>query len=150
MMLIRCVASILLTGCFAFGVNAHSFHSPYTPDEASNVLIAGKWIRTELYFGMSRKGGAEVSEAEFQGFVDEVVTPRFPSGLTILDARGQWREDDSALAKERSKVLVLIYPRSERRSANTKIEEIRAEYKSRFTQQSVLRVDDTKGIKAAF
>ena len=149
-MLIRCVVSILLTGCFAYSVNAHSFHSPYTPKGAWNVHFAEKWIRTELYFGMSRKGGADISEAEFQGFVDEVVTPRFPSGLTILDARGQWREDDSTLAKERSKVLVLIYPRSERRSANTKIEEIRAAYKSRFTQQSVLRVDDTKGIKAAY
>ncbi len=123
---------------------------PYAPEKASGVDFTDKWIRTELYFGMSRKAGAEISEAEFEEFIDEIVTPRFPSGLTALDARGQWREDDSKVAKERSKVLVLIYPRSERRSANAKIEEIRTEYKKRFSQQSVLRLDMTKGVKAAF
>lgn len=63
---IRCVASLLLTACFAFGVNAHFWHPPYTPNDASSALFAEKWIRTELYFGMSRKGGAEISEAEFR------------------------------------------------------------------------------------
>ena len=149
-MSIKLFTSILLTACLAFIVHGRTIPRPFVPEGTSNFVLAEKWIRTELYLGLSRKGGTEVSEEAFQGFIDEIVTPRFPSGLTILEARGQWREEDSTVTKERSKVLVLIYPRSERRAANTKIEEIRTEYKKRFFQQSVLRVDMTEGIKVAF
>ena len=68
-----------------------------------------RYVRTELFFGLSRKGLPEIWEGEFQQFIDEFVTPRFPKGLTILDALGQWREDDSTTAKEPSKVMILIY-----------------------------------------
>ncbi len=109
-----------------------------------------KYVRTELYFGLNRKGSSEVSEEEFQRFIDDFVTPRFPDGLTILDARGQWRESDSTLTRERSKVLIVIYPRKHRRAAGAKIEEVRAEYKKRFAQSSVMRVDVGKSLKVSF
>ena len=99
---------------------------------------------------MSRKGGANVTDDEFQNFLNEFVTPRFPNGLTVIDVRGQWREDDSTITKEPGKVLILLYPRSGRREAGWKIEEIRAEYKRRFSQQSVMRVDQTAKISVMF
>lgn len=114
------------------------------------VVSDSKHVKTELYFGLSRKGGPDVSEEEFQRFIDEFVTSRFPSGLTVVDARGQWREGDQTITKERSKLLILIYPRKERREASRKIDEIRAEYKKRFSQDSVLRLDQTKGISVLF
>ena len=43
-------------------------------------------VRTELLFG-----AAEVDTPSWARFVAGAVTPRFPDGLTILDARGQWR-----------------------------------------------------------
>ena len=30
-------------------------------------------------------GGGEVSEAEFQKFLDREITPRFPDGLTVYE-----------------------------------------------------------------
>ena len=118
--------------------------------QSATLAFAEKYIRTELYFGLSRKGGPDVTEKEFGDFVDDFVTPRFPGGLTILDAHGQWREDDAPITKERTKVLILIHQRNERHRSNTKIEEIRAEYKKRFSQQSVLRLDIRKGINVDF
>jgi hypothetical protein len=139
---------LILLICGAF------LHEPLPLRAETSLLQIGltdaKYARTELYFGLSRKGGSNVSEREFQDFLNEVVTPRFPNGLTIIDARGQWRENDLTITKEPSKVVILFYTRKERRDAGRKIEEIRAEYKRRFSQQSVLRVDQTEKISVMF
>jgi hypothetical protein len=44
--------------------------------------------------------------------------------------------------KEDSYLLILLYPRDDR-DANAEIEEIRADYKDQFDQESVLRADST-------
>ena len=98
------------------------------------------WSRTELYFGLSRADGPNVTEAEFQAFVDEVVTPRFPDGLTLLSGAGQFRGSSGAVVKEPSKLLILFYPWNNAR--NRAIERIRTLYKQAFQQEAVLRVDD--------
>src|SRR5690606_17520158 len=64
---------------------------------------AEAWVRTELFFGLSRAAGPEIGEAEFQGFVDREVTPRFPDGLTLLSAAGQWRDAQRRVLKEGAK-----------------------------------------------
>jgi hypothetical protein len=95
--------------------------------------------RLELLFGMSRKDAAPVSDAEWQGFVDQEVTPRFPDGLTIVQGYGQWRNSKGVIAKENSRVLMIWYdPKAD---SDDRIEAIRAAYKSRFQQESVMRVD---------
>jgi hypothetical protein len=111
---------------------------------------SAKFIRTELYFGRNIPTGGTVSESDWQKFVDEVVTPRFPDGLTVLDADGQWRGKDGSIAREESKVIVLLYPRKDRKVMNAKIEEIRAEYKKRFAQEAVMRIDVTKSVEVSF
>ena len=113
-------------------------------------VIAEKFVRTELYFGMNRPKGGTVSETDWQTFVDEFVTLRFPNGLTVLDADGQWRGKNGAISKENSKVMVLLYPRKQRKAAHTRIEEIRKEYKKRFDQESVMRIDITKSVTVNF
>lgn len=95
--------------------------------------------RTELYFGRNRPGG-EVSEAEFQHFLEVEVTKRFPDGLTLLDGLGQFQDSTGTIQKEKSKLLILFYPLSDR-EADRKIEDIRSAYKGQFQQESVLRVD---------
>jgi hypothetical protein len=95
-------------------------------------------VRHELIFGTARARGAPLGEAEWQSFLDTVVTPRFPDGLTILNAQGQWR-GEGGLAKELSRILVIWIDRSPSRDAD--IEAIRSAYKERFDQESVLRID---------
>jgi hypothetical protein len=99
--------------------------------------------RTELYFGRNRPGG-EVSEEEFAHFVDVEVTKRFPDGLTLLSGLGQF-QDGGTIIQEKSKVLILLYPLTDRQ-ANREIEEIRQAYKDQFQQTSVLRVDDVQRV----
>ncbi|MGF1630907.1 MAG: DUF3574 domain-containing protein [Kiloniellaceae bacterium] len=95
--------------------------------------------RLELYFGTQRPGGAPVTDAEWAAFLDEEVTPRFPDGLTVLTGNGQWRNSQGIVTKETSAVLVILYEPSAEKDAA--IEDIRAAYKDRFDQESVMRVD---------
>lgn len=95
--------------------------------------------RLELYFGTTQKDGSTVSDAAWGSFLDEEVTPRFPDGLTVLRGYGQWRNSSGEIAKEGSIVLVILYFPSD--ETEVKIEDIRAAYKDRFDQESVMRVD---------
>ena len=95
--------------------------------------------RLELLFGTGRRGASLVSEREWSAFLDEEITPRFPEGLTVLSAYGQWRGQSGTISKERSIVLVIWYEPNQSREAA--IEAIRLAYKERFAQESVMRVD---------
>ena len=94
------------------------------------------YSRSELFFGRSTPTGREVSESEWQAFLKEVVSPRFPDGFTVEDGVGQWKSN-GVIISERSKHLLIVY--LPRQSAD--IDAIRALYKARFHQQSVLRFD---------
>ncbi len=94
-------------------------------------------VRDMLYFGRNTPGGTELSDSAWQQFVDEVVTPRFPAGLTIWDAAGQWRGASGRVERERSKVLTLLHAGDI--SAEHAVAEAIAEYKQRFSQEAVLR-----------
>jgi Protein of unknown function (DUF3574) len=99
-----------------------------------------EFTKTELYFGLSKADGATISDAEFERFVDQTVTPRFPAGLTWLTAIGQFRSAQGTLVREASRLLILLYPLGDRDS-HLKIEAIRSDYRRTFQQESVLRVD---------
>jgi hypothetical protein len=97
------------------------------------------WSRTELYFGLSRSDGPNISEEEFQHFLDTVVTPRFPDGLTLLSGNGQFRGSSGIVIREPSKLLILFFPWSN--AKHRAIEKIRTIYKNSFHQEAVLRSD---------
>jgi hypothetical protein len=99
------------------------------------------FVRSELFFGTAKPTGV-VSEEEFRVFIDEVVTPRFPDGLTVQKGDGQFRGDDDIIIKEESFVLILLYPYETFSESSEKIQYIRDLYKTQFDQESVLRVDD--------
>jgi len=92
-----------------------------------------------MLFGTSRPDAPSVSDEEWARFLDEEVTPRFPSGLTVLQGAGQWRGRDPSVTKEQSKILVIWHEPTSR--TETDIEAIRSAYRTRFTQESVMRVD---------
>ena len=100
------------------------------------------FVRYELFMGRSGPGGEVVDDAAWEGYLRETVTPRFPDGLTALDARGQWRDADGAIQRERSKLLVILASPGD--DVTSRIDELVADYKRRFSQESVLvAVEDT-------
>lgn len=90
-------------------------------------------VRTELYCGFSTPK-ASVTEREFRDFLERSVTPRFPEGYTVEQAEGVWKGSG-----EPSRVLIIVHP--DTRDSSDKIDLIRKDYKFRFDQESVLRVD---------
>jgi hypothetical protein len=99
------------------------------------------FVRTELFFGTAKSDGV-VTEEDFNKFLDEVVTPLFPDGLTVIKADGQFRGADEVTIKEDSFVLVLLYPLDGQKASSKSIDFIREEYKRQHQQESVLRADD--------
>jgi hypothetical protein len=94
--------------------------------------------RLELVLGASKPHGI-VGPRAWARFLATEVTPRFPEGLTFLEGYGQWRGGSRRITRERSRVLLIWYrPDAE---SEAKIEAIRAAYKRRFGQTSVMRAD---------
>lgn len=117
-----------------------------TDDRQRSVQLVGDtWVRTELFFGTD-KPGPDVTEYQFSRFVNDVVTPRFPDGLTVLAGNGQWKGENGKIVRERSKVVVLLYPLDGQKESSQKIEEIRDKYEKQFQQESVLRTDSEEQV----
>jgi hypothetical protein len=106
-----------------------------------------KLIQTDLYFGRNIPGGGEVSESQFQAFVDSVITPKFPAGLTILDARGQFQDSTQTVIKEPSKVVSLIF--EDTLTNESSVNQIITAYLQQFKQESVL-VATNEAVKVSF
>jgi hypothetical protein len=89
------------------------------------------WVVAELLFGRSRTG-----DTAWRRFLATEITPRFPDGLTVLDATGQWRAaGGTRIARERSTVVMIAMPPSA--DNDGRLQEIIEAYKSRFKQRSV-------------
>jgi len=115
--------------------------------DAARPAQATGWVRSELYFGVGSVDGASsrvqtdaIGEDTWRAFLDREVTPRFPDGLTVLDAYGQWLFRDGAgnASPERlkTKVLVILHEDSPQRRAD--IEAIRLAWKRATGHESVL------------
>jgi hypothetical protein len=104
-----------------------------------HVCKAGEQValHDSLYFGTAKPNGV-VTPEEWAEFLRSTVTPRFPQGLTVWQASGQWRSSDGAILREASHVLNLVHPNDE--ASEKAVLEIVAAYKSRFQQEAVLRV----------
>lgn len=88
-----------------------------------------------MYFGLATPSG-EVTAEQFAAFIDRVVTPVFPSGLTLMQAVGQWQDPDGSIVRENSRVLIILHPAS----ADTwqSLVAIARVYSNEFEQESVL------------
>ncbi len=91
-------------------------------------------LRTTLYFGLGRPKGT-VSELEWQIFLRDEVTPRFPQGLTVWEAQGQWLSQ-GVIGHEGTKVLLLVHPDTP--AAQESVQGVIARYRKAFDQESVL------------
>ena len=99
---------------------------------AERPAKASVWTRTELYFG-------GIATEPWDQFLAEVVTPKFPAGLTVLDAHGQWLGRDAEVHRLPTRILLILHPGTTTTDAT--LEDIRREFKARFHHESVLRID---------
>lgn len=95
-------------------------------------------VNDTLYFGTQIPGGGLVDAVRWQGFIDEIITPRFPQGLTHWDALGQWKNQSGSIAHESSHVLQIAHPDTPQ--DERAITDIMAAYRERFHQEAVLRL----------
>lgn len=138
------VMALALAGC------AHkpvvSTPTPVAPTLSGDASHPGRtqgWVDTKLYFGLGLMDHPEkgVSEADWRAFLDREVTPRFPSGLSVVDVYGQWQgKNQSAPERLRSKMLIIDYP--DTTENRDKIDAIRAAWKQKTGDQSVMRVTE--------
>ena len=91
-------------------------------------------LEVDLYFGRDKVG-----DAAWAAFLADEVTPRFPDGLSVLDVAGQWRDPGGKIARENSKLLVIVV--FDAPAHQPKVTAIIDAYKQKFVQQSVLRVE---------
>jgi hypothetical protein len=121
------LGAVLFTAAASGGyAEALSCHSPQHPKQIA-----------ELLFGrdIGRKLG--VSEAAWARFVARELTPRFPDGLTITEAAGQWRDPaDGMIVREPAKGVEIVLPGNNDDEA--RLEAIVAAYKREFRQRSVI------------
>src|SRR4051812_10207602 len=95
---LKLVAVLLLAGGCHISAGIDPPSSTTTAATAAKPSPDG-WVRTELYFGLSKRGGAVVSEDEWNRFVDEQITPRFPDGFSVSSAQGHYLQDGQVAAE---------------------------------------------------
>jgi hypothetical protein len=132
------VSSVALTFAAGFFVGGR-WQPPVRAQEFAVTVNCGAasaaQIRTTLYFGLSRPKGS-VSELEWQLFLRDEVTKRFPDGLTAWQAEGQWLTPAGSIDREQSKVVLLVHP--DTTAARESVQAVVQAYRKTFDQQSVL------------
>ena len=129
-LLIALASLTLLSGCI-------SIDADVTVDGCPTGLTST--TTAELIFGRNIGDTPGVSDADWQAFLATEVTPRFPEGLTVVDAAGQWRSPSGAVVQEASKVLLLVLTGAPGERA--RLDAVRAAYKTRFHQEAVLLIE---------
>ena len=95
------------------------------------------YVSDRLYFGRSIPGGGEVSDSAWAAFLRDEVTPRFPNGLTVWRADGQWTDSTGQLVREKVMVVEILHP--DESTADSLFGVIAGIYRIRFRQEAVLR-----------
>jgi hypothetical protein len=138
-------STVLLAALVAFSFAARS--AAADPPVQATAALQGdparpetaRWLRSELYFsvGPLEAPDDDIREIRWRAFLDREVTPRFPDGLTVLDAYGQWRSRGAQEpVRLRSKVLVILC--EDTPSNRAAIDAIRVAYKASTRDKSVL------------
>lgn len=110
---------------------------PGTPAVCATPLKPA--VEVNLYFGRDKPAGGQVTDAEWASFLADTVTPQFPAGLTVIDARGQHRDPAGVIGAERTKLLVVVV--FDALAYRPKVASIVETYTKRFGQHEVFRVE---------
>jgi hypothetical protein len=137
------LVALPLLGCVPHRNPATTPNAPTLTGDVQHPAAAQNWVDTRLYFGLGPADHLDqgVTETEWRAFLDHEVTPRFPAGLSVVDVYGQWQgQDQKQVERLRSKMLIILYADSAENRA--KIDAIRAAWKKKTGDQSVLRVTE--------
>jgi hypothetical protein len=106
-----------------------------TPSAACHGAQQRKYI-AQMLFGRDVGRRLGVSEDAWKRFVAREITPRFPDGLTVIDASGQWRDrSGGAIMREPSKLVEIVLPGNADDEA--RLDAIATAYRRQFRQRSV-------------
>ena len=105
------------TGIENLPANEHAQETPHTPSPTRTTRriqsgCAGS--RPRLRDGMpgSPSQHIDITRAKWIPYCEIYAchqhTPRFPDGLTVLDAAGQWRDGSGAIMRERTKLVIVL------------------------------------------
>ncbi|HEY1579669.1 MAG TPA: DUF3574 domain-containing protein [Terracidiphilus sp.] len=117
--------------------------APTLTGDPSHPGVTRGWVDTKLYFGLGPADQPEkgIGEADWRTFLDKEVSSRFPAGFSVLDVYGQWQgKNEPAPSRLRSKMLIVDYQDTEENRA--KVDAIRAAWKQKTGDQSVLRITE--------
>ena len=149
--LIPVVCLMLVYFGFQFrSLRADELHDSQTATlrgDPAHPAAAANWVDTRLYFGLGPADVPDkgVPDAAWRDFLDKEVTPRFPSGLSVIDVYGQWQgKEQKTPERVRTKLLVIDYP--DTRDNRDRIEAIRLAWKKKTGDQSVLKVTEPADI----
>ena len=130
--------TFVILGATALGLLAHLAAPGSQADVPPCPAGTERFAEYRLFFGRNRDGVEVVTDAAWRAFLAEEITPRFPDGLTVLDAAGQWRGPSGTIERERAKMLLVLAAPGEDGMRRT--DEIAEAYKHTFGQSAVLRV----------
>lgn len=129
----RClVLAALVASTACTGVPAHRL-----ADAAPGPVGPETYLSDRLFFGRRVPGGGQVPDSSWARFLEAVVTPLFPAGLTVWQAEGQWLDPPGELVREPVMVVEALHPRGT--PADPVFDRIATEYMRRFNQDAVLR-----------
>ncbi len=90
----------------------------------------------ELFFGRAIAGRNDLTETEWQRFLDDTVTVNLPGGYTVMDGSGAWMNPVTRqTTREASRVILVALPDSPDNLAA--VNRIRTAYQETFHQQLV-------------
>jgi Protein of unknown function (DUF3574) len=93
-------------------------------------------LEVDFFFGRDIAGRLPLSDSEWADFAAQEITPRFPDGFTVIDAKGQWlNPGSSAMNREASKVVRVVVPGGGNISA--RVQAVSSAYRLRFHQDAV-------------
>ena len=94
-------------------------------------------VKSEIYFGLRAADGTVADAQAWERFVTETVVPRFPEGLTVVEASG--RSSGRPADLNPTRILVVVHAASG--DAESRLREIKAEYRRRFAGMSIFHTD---------
>ena len=95
-------------------------------------------IESRIFFGLESET-TPVTESQWLDFVNNEVVKYFPAGFTVIDANGFYRNCDTCVTYiEKSKIIMLVYPKNSLFENEHKIKQISDYYMEKYNNLSVL------------
>jgi hypothetical protein len=130
------MAALALAGCASFGQS-----------NSCLLPLEKPMVEARLFFGRDIAGRGPVTDAEWAGFAESVLSKEFPDGFTAMDGEGQWRDPQSGhVVREPSKIVLIAAEESP--AFASRLRDVMDDYRARFHQQSVGVI--TRAVCAAF